>query len=94
MEGDQAELKAVMERETNTADVDTIHNCESLVLSVILFRPVYGFIREKIIQNKKIEIYFHLSHISEISSLLCGELAPEVLLLCSVITECPPRGNS
>lgn len=67
MEGDQAELKAVMERETNTADVDTIHNCESLVLSVILFRPVYGFIREKIIQNKKIEIYFHLSHISEIS---------------------------
>ena len=56
MEGDQAELKAVMERETNTADVDTIHNCESLVLSVILFRPVYGFIREKIIKNKKIEI--------------------------------------
>lgn len=47
MEGDQAELKAVMERETNTADVDTTHNCESLVLSVILFRPVYGLSREK-----------------------------------------------
>ena len=47
MEGDQAELKAIMERETITADVDTIHNCESLVLAVILFRPVYGFIREK-----------------------------------------------
>lgn len=49
---------------------------------------------KKIIQNKKIEICFHLSHISEISSLLCGELAPEVLLLCGVIAECPPRGNS
>ena len=35
MEGDQAELKAVMERETITADGDTIHNYESLVLSVI-----------------------------------------------------------
>ena len=47
MEGDQAELIAVMERETITADGDTIHNYESLVLSVILFRAVYGFIREK-----------------------------------------------
>lgn len=47
MEGDQAELKAVLETETNTADVDTTHNCESLVLSVNLFRPVYGLSRVK-----------------------------------------------
>ena len=47
MEGDQAELKAVMERETKTADVDTTHNCESLDLSVILFIPVYGLSTDK-----------------------------------------------
>lgn len=47
MEAREAELRAVMEGETDTTDVDRTHTSEFLILQVALLKPTYIFNRKK-----------------------------------------------